>query len=162
MANPIKTAAEILGFYPQTGDVNQLPYCFTDTVVVVGALFTPLSGLDRVKCRFLHPRVKRFSSLGGGGSFLSNRNTGGEIELVFAQGAFAMAHMELFDYTGIPAPIVISDISSGGTATVIGTGCRVVDKGEFLREKEAPPITVTIEADRMVLMHGLRLPSINK
>jgi hypothetical protein len=160
MASPIKTIAEILGLYPQTNDVNQVPYCFTDTQVMVGWPLTSLQGLDFIRCRFLAPRAKRFSSLGGGSVFLSNRNTSGEIELRFAQGAFSLAHLELFDASGVPMPIAISDISSGGTGTVIGVGCRVIDKGEFAREAEAPMVTLKLEVDRMVMFHGLRLPAI--
>ena len=160
MANPIKTVAEILGLYPQTGDVNQLPYCFTDTKVLFGVPPVPLSGLDSVRCRFAAPRAKRFSSLGGGACFLSNRNTGGEIHLIFGQGAFSIAQVELQNASGIPIPIVISDISSGGTATILGTACRLIDVGEFVREQETPLIEFKLEADRMVLFHGLRLPFI--
>ena len=162
MANPIKTVAEILGLYPQTNDVNQVPYCFTDTMVMVGWPLTHLGGLDFIRCSFLAPRAKRFSSLGGGAAFLSNRNTGGEIELRFMQGAFSVAHLELFDASGIAMPIAIQDVSSGGTGSVVGVGCRIVDKGEFIRESEAPMITLKIEVDRMAMFHGLRLPAITR
>ena len=162
MDSPIKTIAEILGLYPQTSDVNQVPYCFTDTLVMVGWPLTTLGGLDFIRCRFLTPRAKRFSSLGGGAAFLSNRNTGGEIELRFLQGAFSIAHLELFDSAGIAMPIAVQDISSGGTGTVVGVGCRVIDKGEFVRESEAPMITLKIEVDRMAMFHGLRLPAITR
>lgn len=160
MANPLKTVAEILGLYPQTGDVNQLPYCFTDTAVLLGVPLVPLSGMDSIRCRFVAPRAKRFSSLGGGGCFLSNRNTSGEINLRFGQGAFSVAQVELQNAAGIPVPIVVADISSGGTATILGTACRLVDVGEFVREGEAPLVEFRLEADRMVMYHGLRLPFI--
>ena len=162
MTNPIKTTAEILGLYPQTEDVNQVPYCFSDTAVFIGWPLSPLGGLDFVKCRFLTPRVKRFPSLGGGACFLSNRNTCGEVELRFMQGAFSLAHVELFDFAGIPMPIVISDISTGRTASVIGAGCRAVDKGEWIRERESTPVTIRLEVDRITIFHGLRLPAITK
>jgi hypothetical protein len=160
MSNPLKVVAEILGIYPQTGDVNQLAYCFTDTAVILGVPPVPLGGLDSVRCRFIAPRAKRFPSLGGGACFLSNRNTSGEINLRFMQGAFSVANVELQNASGIPIPIIISDKSSGGTASVIGTACRVIDVGEFVREGEAPLIEFKIEADRMVMFHGLRLPFI--
>jgi len=160
MANPLKTIAEIIGVYPQTSDVNQVPYCMTDSVVNVGWPLTRMGGLDFIKCRFLTPRAKRFPSLGGGACFLSNRNTGGEMEFRFAQGAFSLAHLELFDGFGVAMPIVITDIGTGGTASVVGVGCRVIDKGEWKREKEAPPVTVKLEIDRMAMFHGLRLPAI--
>lgn len=91
---------------------------------------------------------------------MSNRNTSGEINLRFGQGAFSIAQMELYNAAGIPLPVVITDISSGGTASIIGTGCRIVDVGEFSREREAPLIEFRLEADRMSLFHGLRLPFI--
>jgi hypothetical protein len=160
MANPIKTIAEVLGLYPQTEDINQLPYYFPDTKVMFGVPPVPLSGLDSVRVRFITPRAKRFPSLGGGACFLSNRNTSGEISLRFGQGAFSVAQIELFNAAGIPVPMVITDISSGGTASVIGTGCRLVDVGEFVREKEAPLVEFKLEADRMTMYHGLRLPFI--
>lgn len=160
MASPIKTVAEILGLLPQADDVNQVPYCFDDTAVMVGWPLTRLGGLDFVRCRFLAPRSKRFSSLGGGAVFLSNRNMSGEIELRFAQGAFSLAHMEIFDLSGIAMPIAISDISTGGTGSVVGVGCRIIDKGEFVREQEAPMVTLKLEIDRMGMFHGLRLPAI--
>jgi hypothetical protein len=160
MANPIKTIAEVLGLYPQTEDVPQKPYYMLDTVVLVGTPFTPLSGLDSVRVKYLAPRARRFPSLGGGACFLSNRNTGGEINLRFGQGAFSIAELELLSATGAALPIIIQDASSGGTASVIGTGCRIIDKGEFIREGQAPLVEFRFEADRMILFHGLRLPYI--
>ena len=160
MANPIKTIAEILGLYPQTEDIHQLPYCFTDTLVMFGAPMNKLSGLDSVRCRFLAPRAKRFPSLGGGACFLRNRSTSGEINLRFGQGSFSVANVELLNAAGIPMPIVVSDISSGGTGTVIGTACSLIDVGEFIREGEAPLVEFRFETDRMSLFHGLRLPFI--
>ena len=129
-------------------------------MVLYGSPFTPLSGLDSIRCRFVTPRAKRFASLGGGACFLSNRNTAGEISLRFAQGAFSVATVELFNASGITIPMVISDISSGGTASVVATGTRFIDLGEFAREQEAPLIEMRLEADRMVMFHGLRLPFI--
>lgn len=158
MANPFKTVAEILGVYPQSEDVDQYPYYFNDTAVLYGTPLTKLSGLDSVKCRYLFQRVERFSSLGGGACFLSNRNTGGEINLRFGQGAFSIAHVELMSAAGAALPLVISDIASGGTASVLGTGCRVVDKGEFIREGQAPLVEFRLKADRMIMFHGFRLP----
>jgi len=160
--NPISTIAEVLGDNSFIAGYPQLPYCFTDTVVTYGSPLVPMSGLDSVKCRFLQPRAKRFSSLGGGAAFLSNRNTGGLIELRFLQGSFSVAIVEMFNASGVPMPCVISDISTGGTASVIGTGCRVTDIGEFAREGEAPLVTIILEADRMVLFNGLRLPQITR
>ena len=78
--------------------------------------------------------------------------------LRYIQGAFSIAQIELFSASGIPFPIVISDISSGGTASVLGAGCRFVDKGEFARENEAPLVEFRLEVDRMGMFHGLRLP----
>jgi hypothetical protein len=158
MGNPIKTVAEVLGLYPQTEDIAQLPYYFLDTKVMLGVPLGHLSGLDSIRVRFIAPRARRFPSLGGGACFLSNRNTSGEINLRFGQGAFSVAQIELFSAAGIPVPMVITDISSGGTASVIGTGCRLVDVGEFVREKEAPLVEFKLEADRMTMYHGLRLP----
>lgn len=89
---------------------------------------------------------------------MSNRNTSGEIVLDFAQGAVSLAHLELLSAAGVAMPLVISDISTGGTASVIGTGCRVVDKGDFERSETAGTISVKLEADRMGLFHGLRMP----
>jgi hypothetical protein len=158
MTNAIKTIAEILGLYPQTDDIHQLPYCFTDTLVMVGAPLFQLKGLDSVRCVRSAPRAKRFASIGGGAAFVSNRNTTGQIDLRFGQGAFSIAHLELVTAAGIPIPIVISDISSGGTASVVGTGCMLTDKGEFTREGEAPLVEFTFEVDRIAIFHGLRLP----
>jgi hypothetical protein len=158
VASTLKTVAEILGFYPQTADVNQLPYCFSDTVVMWGVPPIKLSGLDSVKVRYLTPRVKRFSSLGGGGCFLGTRSTAGEINLRFGQGMFSVAHVELLSGLGFPVPMVITDISSGGTASIVATACRLVDTGEFVREGEAPLIDFKFETERMIMFHGLRLP----
>ena len=160
MANPIKTIAEIIGLYPQTSDINQVPYCFTDTKVMFGAPPVPLSGLDSVRIRFIAPRVKRFSSLGGNACFLSNRNTSGEIILRFGQGAFSIAQMELMNALHMSIPLVVFDKSSGGTSIIIGNACRVVDVGEFIREGEAPFVEFKLEADQLVLSHGLRVPYI--
>jgi hypothetical protein len=162
MSNPVRVAAEILGLYPQTEDIDQVPYYFKNTIVLFGSPLTPITGLDSVRCRPLNPKAFYYPSIGGGGAFASNNNTSGEIELQFLQGAFSIAHIELFDATGIAMPLIITDISSGGTGMVIGSACRVVDIGEWERGEEAPIVIIRMIANRMIIKHGLRVPKIHK
>ena len=158
MSNPLPTIANILSLSPSE-ETPLLEYCFTDTIVMYGSpLVTRLMGLNAVRCRFLAPRAKRFSSLGGGAVFLSNRNRGGEIDLEFLQGIASLASVEMLDESGAAMPIVVQDLASGGTSTVIGTSCRVVNKGEYVRERENPVVVVTLAVSRMAMFHGLRLP----
>lgn len=156
MSNPVQLIAEYLGKYLPSEEMNLLPYCFTDTKVMFGSPLKPVIGLDSIRCRFLAPRAKKFSSLGGGACFLSNRNTGGEIILRYLP-SFSVAFTELINASGVSVPIIMSDVSSGGTATVIGTACRLVDVGEFAREQEISLVEFKFQSDRMTMFHGLRL-----
>lgn len=159
MSNPLPAIARILALAP--GEETPLKeYCFTDTAVLFGSPLTRLMGLNSVRCRFLAPRAKRFSTLGGGAAFLSNRNRGGQVILEFLQGGVSLAAVEMLDESGIGMPIVITDLASGGTSGVAGDACRVVDKGEYIRERETPLIVITLNVKRMAMFHGLRVPVI--
>ena len=155
--NALKSIATALGLLPQDERTQFKAYDSKDLLLLFGAPSVQLSGLHRLRIRRLHPRAKFYSGLGGGGAFLSNRNTSGELELTFHGSAWSLAHIEIFDAIGAPQPIMISDLGTGGTSTVIGSACRVVDIGDWQRGKEIPPVTVIMKTERLYYFHGARL-----
>jgi len=155
MSNPLPVIAEILSGAP-FAYAQQEPYCFSDTVVLFGSPVFKLEGLDSIRCRLLASSAKFFPSLGGGGSFLSNRNISGEIELRFLQGAVSVAVVEMLAAAGVPMPIVMTDKACAGTMGLVGTACRVISKGELARERETPLVAFTLHADRLDFFHGMR------
>ena len=160
MNKALSVVAEILESYTDHGNLTQIPYTFTDTVVHMGTPLTRIEGLHKIRARFRQPQAKLISGIGGGGTFVSNRNTSGEIELDVLQGSLSVGFIELFAASGVSLPIIISDIGSGGTSGVIGTGCQLLETAEFEREGEAGFLRFLFGADRMAMFHGIRLPLI--
>lgn len=154
--NPLQAIASALGLLPP-GNLNFHPFDMEKYVVLVGKPPVQMAGLDSISSRRHHPEVKFLPSLGGGGRTLSNRNISGEIRLRFLASSWSLGHIEVFSAFGAPVPILITDLGSGGTRTVIGEKCKVLDSGEWRGEGVAPMVEVVYNATKLWKFHGVRL-----
>lgn len=155
-ANALQTIGMALGLLPP-GDLNFKPYDYEDLVILFGTPPIQLGGLDSITAKRLHSPSVFKPNFGGGGLFLSNRNISGEVRLRFIGASWSLGHIEIFDALGAPVPFLVTDIGSGGTSTVVGAACKVVDKGEWTRGAEAPMVEITLQADKLWFFHGVRL-----
>jgi len=160
MGSSIKQIAKLLGDKDLLETIAYAPYKFTDNKVLFGAPPTPLIGLDFITARHLNPQRKRFQCLTGRGVFASNINTAGVIEVGIMTGSLSQGLIEVMQATGIPYPIIIQDISSGGTSSVIATACQLVETPEWKRELMTGVTVYTFESARLFINHGIKLPLI--
>lgn len=139
-------------------EIQYTRWNFNDTKIVVGAPPFPLDGLDFITARYAAPQAKLFKCLTGGGIFASNVNQSGIIEIGIAQWAVGNGSFQIADLTGIPFPVMIEDIASGGTSTVIASACRQTDKPAWTRQAIPGVYTYTFETPRILISHGIHLP----
>jgi hypothetical protein len=152
----------VTGYFTGESDIVLTPYDFNDTKVLLGVPPTPLIGLDYISVRHTNRKAKRFQCLTGSATFCSNVCTAGVIELGMLSGSLSQGHIQINDFTGIPFPILILDKSSGGTSTVAGTGCQLIETPEWRRDA-VPGLTIwTFEADRLLVSHGIHLPEVSQ
>lgn len=152
----------VADYFTGENDVVLLPYDFNDTKVLLGVPPVPLIGLDYISARPLSRKAKRFQCLTGSATFVHNISLAGVIELGMLSGSMSQGHIQVNDFAGIPFPILIQDISSGGTSTVIGTGCQLIETPEWRRDA-VPGLTIwTFEADRLLVSHGVHLPEVSQ
>ena len=153
-----KALAQTLGVFPKTNDMVLKPYSFNDTKVIFGAPPFPLVGLEYVMARHVNQQTKRFQCLSGRGVFASNVNQSGIIELGFLRGSPSQFDVQLAQLSGVPFPIVLMDLASGGSSQVVATGCQLTETPEWRREA-LPGINVyTFETTRLFVAHGIQLP----
>lgn len=157
MGNPLQAMAAALDFMP-SGELNFRPYDMEKIIMLIG-LIPPVQmrGVDSVTAKRLHPQHVFKPNLGGGGIFLSNKNITGEIRFRILASSWSIAYTEIHDMLGAPVSVLITDLHTGGTSTVIGQACKMVDKGEWTRGAEAPMVEITLQADKLWFFHGVRL-----
>jgi hypothetical protein len=135
-----------------------LPYSINDVAVAFGAPPAPIVSLDYVFARHNAPQNKMFSSLTGSGVFVVNANQSGIVEFGIMNGSISAGVIEVAQTLGIPFPITITDLSSGGTSSVLATACREVETPEWRREAFPGVRVYTFETPRLLIFHGIRLP----
>lgn len=150
--------AKLLGVHPESLQLELLAYSFNDTKVLIGAPLKPLLGLEYVSARHLNPQTKRFQCLSGRGVFASNTNQAGIIEIGLLRGSPAQGSIELAQLSGIPYPIIMQDIASGGSSQVVATACQMTSTPEWKREAVPGVNVFTFETTRLFIAHGLQLP----
>jgi len=155
----LQNIAKAFGFMSQEqgNDMRFKPFDTDKIVSLFGVPPVQLAGLDSITAKRSHPKAKFISNLGGGGTFLSNKNRHGEIRLTFIGSSWSLGHIEIFDFTKNPLPLLVTDLLTGGTSTVVGDACRVIDKGEWTRANQIPMVTITMGAKRLWFFHGVRL-----
>lgn len=136
---------------------NFRPYDIRRTVITYGIPPIPLRGIQYVFARHNVQQNKLIMGLSGQGVFVSNQNQSGIIEFGILNGSVACAEIELMELTGIPMPIVLTDLDTDGTSTVLASGCRRTGSPEWRREL-LPGIDVyTFETPLLLISDGLRL-----
>lgn len=160
--DPAAIAKLIEGFFTGENEIVLTPYNFNDTKVLLGVPPVPLIGLDFISAKNTNRKAKRFQCLTGSATFCHNNNLAGVIELGMLSGSLSQGHIQINDFVGIAFPILIQDKSSGGTSTVLGTGCSLIETPEW-RRAAAPGLTIwTFEADRLLISHGVHLPEVSR
>lgn len=161
MGVDINKVASLLDQY-LTGE-NEIPieaYRFTDSKVLLGVPPAPLVGLDYLSVRYISPRTKRFSCLSGKSTFVSNVNKSGVVEIGMMAGSLSQGFIDVNEILGVPYPIIIDDLMSGGTSQVIANQCRLVETPHWKRQA-APELTIyTFETAELDIAQGIRLPFI--
>jgi hypothetical protein len=156
MGNPLQAVCQALDLMP-TGPLNFKPFDFEDLVIFYGTPPIQLRGLDSIEAKRHHPQAKFFPKFGGGGRFLSNQNISGEVKLRFIAASWSLGYLEIFDFFGADNSLLVTDIGSGGTSTIVGSACKMTDKGTWSRADGTPIVEITLEADRLWFFHGVRL-----
>ena len=134
------------------------PYSFGDVQVFIGAPLTPLFGLDYVAARHVNPQAKRFQCLTGRGVYAHNVNSAGIVEIGMLRGSPAQAIIDLMQASGVPYPLTVQDVRSGGTSQVMATGCQLTETPEWKREALPGVNIYRFETTRLFVMHGMQLP----
>lgn len=160
MGISVDQLASVLGLAPLRDEMSLLSYSFTDTKILLGAPPFPLVGLQYVSARHINPQVKRFQCLSGRGAFAHNVNQAGVVEIGMLRGSPAQGQIEIAQVTGIPYPIVVQDLASGGTAQVLATACQLVKTPDWKREAVPGVNVYTFETTRLFIAHGIQLPYI--
>jgi hypothetical protein len=138
-------------------NINYRPYNIKNTQFLYGAPPVPITGLQYVFAKHDYAQTKLVKCLTGKGIFVSNQSKSGLIELALMQGSPTCAGIQIVDFTGIPFPILITDLDSGGTSTVIASACRRVDTPEWRREAMPGLSIFTFATPRLLISDGLRL-----
>lgn len=152
--------AKILDALSSSPEVQYTRWNFNDTKIALGAPPFPLDGLDSIVVRHAAPQAKLFQCLTGGGVFASNANQSGTITIGVAQWAIANGAFQIANLTGIPFPVIIEDISSGGTGTVIATACRQTENPDWVRRALPEVYMYTFSTPRLLISHGIHMPFI--
>jgi hypothetical protein len=139
------------------GEIPYKPYDFSNVSVLVGTPPLRITGLQYIFSRHTAPQTGLVMSLTGGGAFVSNYNQSGIIELGILRGTVSGAAIQMIDLAGIPYPIAITDEASGGTSTVLASGCRRVGTPEWRRSATTGIDVYTFESPRLALSDGLLL-----
>lgn len=163
MGLDVTAVARLLeSYFTGENEIVLTPYDFNDTKVLLGVPPTPLIGLDYISAKLVNRKAKRFQCLTGSATFCNNVNLAGVIELGMLSGSLSQGHIQINDFTGIPFPILIQDNSSGGTSTVVGTGCSLIETPEWRRDA-VPGLTIwTFEVDRLLISHGVHMPEVSQ
>jgi hypothetical protein len=138
-------------------EIPYQPYDFSNVSVLVGTPPLKITGLQYILSRHNAPQTTLVMSLTGGGVFLGNHNMSGIIELGILSGTVSGAAIQMINLAGIPFPVAITDDASGGTSTVLASGCRRVGTPEWRRSAVTGIDIYTFETPRLLLSDGLLL-----
>jgi hypothetical protein len=145
--------------YP--GDqILYMPYDIRDTKIAYGTPAIPISGLDHVIVKHRAARTKLVMGLSGTGSFVDNINMAGSVEIGILAGSVTGGGIEMAGLTGIPFPILISDLSSGGTSGILASACRLTVTPDWRREATPGVDVYVFETPRLLISRGLHLPQL--
>lgn len=138
------------------GDVNYLPYSMADTFMTVGAPPVTVKGLQYVFANRMNRSVGMRMSLNAKGIYLDNQNKSGIVEFAVLSNTVTTGAMELMNLTGIAGPIFITDKSTKGTSTVLGTKAKLIQTPEWRRSKFPNLQIFTYHVASLNISHGVR------
>lgn len=117
----------------------------------------PFIGLQYVYVQHNSPQTRLFMGLSGHGVFVENKNSSGIIEIGLLSGSVSIAGIQVLELTGIPFPIAITDLDSGGTSTVVASACRRVSTPVWRRQAMPGIEVITLATPQLIISEGLRL-----
>lgn len=145
-----------LGDYGAPNRINYKPYDFQKIQVLAGVPPAPIHGLDFVIAYHNNPQSKLFGCLTGNGAFVANRNHRGIIEFGLQSDCVSAAVLQMLDFTGIPIPLAIIDLTTTGFSSVVASACRRVGTPRFRRRANPELQIYTFEAERLLISIGPR------
>ena len=137
-------------------NINYQPYDLRKTDVFYGLPPVEIKGLAYVNAQYTAPRTEMVQSLTGGGVHVDNANKGGVVELGVMNGSVSGGAIQAMGFLSVPFPIIIEESTSGGTATVVATACRLADIPVFRREANPGVDVYTFTAPLMSIVTGMR------
>ena len=141
------------------GGLDYMPYDISKVTVAIGAPVNVVKGLDYVVAAHFNNQTSMVMSLTSKGVFIGNKNMSGFIEFGILGESISGGMIQLTELTGIPFPIFITDVTTGGTSFVIGSACRQVATPEWRRELSPNTNIYTFSTPRLVISNGVRLPN---
>ncbi len=150
--------AKLLGAFTG-GKVDYVPYSMDDVVIMYGVPPFKVGGIDYVFAQRTNDEVRMVMGLNGKGVFIENKNKSGIIEFGLQNGSLSGGAIQVANMTGIPFPVAITDKSSKGTSTVLGSACRLIQTPGWRRDL-FPGLTIyTLHTPRLLISQGVRIPA---
>ena len=150
--------AKLLGAF-SGAKIDYVPYSMEDVVIMYGIPPFKIGGLDYVFAQRANPDAAMVMGLNAKGIFVDNRNKSGIIEFGLQNGCLSSGAVQVANMTGIPFPVIVTDKSSAGTSTVLGSGCRVIETPGW-RRALFPTLTIwTLHTPRLLISQGVRIPA---
>jgi len=151
------SVADILSFINDLADrPNYVAYDFEKVQLMFGVPPAPIKGLSYIFADYYQQQSKLVMSLNGKGVFVANKNKSGIIEFGLLDGVVSNGVVQVTDMTGIPIPIAITDGTTTGTSTIIGTACRLI-KTPAWRKERLPGVNIyTFSTPVLLISHGVR------
>ncbi len=140
-------------------NINYEPYDLRQIDVFYGLPPIPIKGISYINAQYTAPRTKLVSSLNGGGVHVDNSNIGGVVELGVMAGSVSGGAIQVMGLLAQPFPIIIEERTSGGSATVVATECRLADTPVWRREARPGIDVYTFTAPLIAIVNGMRLVS---
>ncbi len=136
--------------------ISYAPYDISKIQIMYGAPPVALPGFDYVRAWRANPPRRNVMSLTGKGVFVHNLNMSGFVEIGFQDSSISCVAIDAASLLGIPVPIVITDRTTSGLSTVVGTGCELIETPAWTKAKK-PELTIyRFAATRLIISHGVR------
>lgn len=150
--------AKLLGAF-SGAKIDYVPYSMEDVVIMYGIPPFKVGSLDYVFAQRANPEARMVMGLNAKGVFVNNRNKSGIIEFGLQNGSLSGGAIQVANLTGIPFPVAVTDKSSKGTSTVLGSACRMIQTPGW-RRALFPDLTIyTLHTPRLLISQGVRIPA---
>ncbi len=150
--------AKLLGAF-SGAKIDYVPYSMDDVVIMYGIPPFKVGSVDYVFAQHANAEARLVMGLNAEGVFVNNKNKSGIIEFGLLNGSLSGGAIQVANMTGIPFPVAITDKSSKGTSTVLGSACRMIATPGW-RRALFPGLTIyTLHTPRLLISQGVRLPA---